>query len=47
MEGKTIREAAIEEGLFTPDELDSIFTPQELTRPGIAGSKTVKRKKEK
>lgn len=47
MEGKTIREAALQEDLFTAEELDIIFTPQELTRPGIAGSKTVKRKKEK
>jgi aspartate ammonia-lyase len=46
MEGKTIREAALQEGLFTQEELDSIFTPQELTRPGIAGSRTLKRKKE-
>jgi aspartate ammonia-lyase len=45
-EGKTIREAALDEGLFTPEELDVIFTPQELTRPGVAGSKIVKRKKE-
>jgi aspartate ammonia-lyase len=45
MEGKTIRETAIEEGLFTPDELDIIFTPQELTRPGVAGSKSLKRKR--
>jgi aspartate ammonia-lyase len=46
-ERKTIREKAIEEGLFTLEELDNIFTLQELTRPGIAGSKTMKRKKEK
>lgn len=46
MEGKTIREAALQGGLFTQEELDSIFTPQELTRPGIAGSRTLKRKKE-
>jgi aspartate ammonia-lyase len=47
MEGKTIREAALQERLFTEEELDIIFTPQELTRPGIAGSKSLKRKKEK
>ena len=47
VEGKTVRETAMQEGLFTPEELDSIFTPQELTRPGIAGSKTIKRRKEK
>ena len=43
--GKTIRETALEEGLFTPEELDIIFTPQELTRPGVAGSRKVKRKR--
>ncbi|HVN96425.1 MAG TPA: aspartate ammonia-lyase [Syntrophorhabdaceae bacterium] len=45
-QGKTIREVALTQGLFTPEELDVIFSPRELTRPGIAGSKTVKRKKE-
>jgi aspartate ammonia-lyase len=43
--GKTIREVALDEGLFTTEELDFIFAPQELTRPGIAGSKKVKRKR--
>ena len=47
MEGKTVREAALQEGLFTEEELDIIFTPQELTRAGIAGSKTIKEKKGK
>ena len=45
-EGKSIRETALEAGLFTEDELDIILTPQELTRPGIAGSRTLKRRKE-
>ena len=44
-EGKTIREAAIADGLFTPEELDAIFTPRELTRPGIAGSQKLKQRK--
>jgi aspartate ammonia-lyase len=44
-EGKTIREAAIEDGLFTPEELDAIFTPRELTRPGIAGGQKLKQRK--
>jgi len=44
-EHKTIRAAAIEDGLFTPEELDLIFTPRELTRPGIAGSQKLKQKK--
>jgi aspartate ammonia-lyase len=47
LEGKTIRETGLQEGLFTGEELDTIFTPQELTRPGIAGSKKVKKRKEK
>ena len=46
MEGKTIRELALEQGLFTEQELAVIFTPQELTRPGIAGSRKFKRRKE-
>ena len=45
--GKTIREAAIESGSFTDSELDIIFSPAELTRPGIAGSGKLKRKKER
>ncbi len=47
LEGKTIREVVLEEGLFTREELDIIFTAQELTRPGIAGSRKVKKRKEK
>lgn len=35
--GKTIRTLAIEKCLFTPEELDIILTPQEMTHPGIAG----------
>ena len=45
-EGKTIREAAIEAGLFTDAELDAVFAPSEVTRPGIAGARKLKRKKE-
>ena len=36
---------AFEEGLFTMDELDVIFSPQELTRPGIAGLRKLKNRK--
>jgi aspartate ammonia-lyase len=43
--GKTIRQMALEEGLFTMDELDIIFSPQELTRPGIAGLRKLKNRK--
>ena len=35
--GKTIRELALEKGLFTKEELDIILSPQEMTHPGIAG----------
>ncbi len=45
-EGKTIREAAIEKGLFPEEEIEAIFQARELTRPGIAGSKKVKKNKE-
>ncbi len=45
--GRTIRETAIECGLFTAQELDIIFSPAELTRPGIAGSGKIKRPKER
>jgi aspartate ammonia-lyase len=42
---KTIQQMAFEEGLFTMDELDVIFSPQELTRPGIAGLRKLKNRK--
>jgi len=45
LDGKTIREVAIEDGLFTTEELDHIFAPQELTKPGIAGATKIKQKK--
>lgn len=35
--GKSIRQVAAESGEFTPEELDSILDPFEMTRPGIAG----------
>jgi len=35
--GKTIRELALEKGLFMKDQLDVILSPQEMTHPGIAG----------
>ncbi|MBP1750647.1 MAG: AspA [Deltaproteobacteria bacterium] len=45
-EGKTIGQAAIEKGCFTPEEIGEIFKSRELTRPGIAGSKKIKRQEE-
>ena len=44
-ESKTVREAALESGLFTEEEMDIIFSTQELTRPGIAGARKLKTKK--
>ncbi len=36
-EGRTIREIVIERGIFSPDELDELLAPHELTEPGVAG----------
>lgn len=44
--GTTIGEAAVEKGWFSREEIEAIFQPRELTRPGIAGSGKVKRNKE-
>ncbi len=46
LEGKTIREKAVETGSFTNEELDIIFTPAEMTRPGVAGARKLKGRKE-
>ena len=43
-EGKTVKATVVESGLLTEEEIDLIFTTPELTRPGIAGSRKVKRK---
>lgn len=40
-EGRTIGDAAVEKGYFSKEEIEAIFQPHELTRPGIAGSKKV------
>jgi aspartate ammonia-lyase len=47
LEGKTIREKALETGAFTDDELNAIFASPEVTRPGIAGARKVKKIKGK
>ena len=36
-EGRTIRQAAQEAGWLTPEQLERILDPYQLTRPGIAG----------
>ena len=35
--GKTIRQVALESGLFTNEQLEAILNPYQLTRPGILG----------
>jgi len=36
--GKTIRQVALETGLFTKEQLDRILSTVEMTKPGIAGT---------
>lgn len=43
--GKTIREVVLEAGLFTEEELDIIFNPYEMTKPGIPGKRRLKGEK--
>lgn len=38
-ENKNLRQLILDSGLLTADNLEAIFTPGELTRPGIAGAK--------
>jgi len=42
--GTTIKQAALDAALLTETELDTIFSTAELTRPGIAGARKLKRK---
>lgn len=44
-QGMTIRQTALQKGLFTEEELNIIFSPSELTRPGIAGRRKLKHRK--
>ena len=44
LEQKNLREAIIDLGLLTEEDLDAIFTPGELTRPGVAGAKHFKKR---
>ena len=43
--GKTIRQAALDKGLFTKEQLDIILSTVEMTKPGIAGLKAMGDKK--
>lgn len=42
-ENKNLRQLILESGLFTAEDLEAIFTPGELTRPGVAGAKIMKK----
>ncbi len=41
--GKDFRELLVEKGLFTPEELEIILDPAELSKPGIPGAGKLKR----
>jgi aspartate ammonia-lyase len=45
--GTTIREEALEAGIFDAEELAAIFKAAELTRPGVAGGRKIKTRREK
>lgn len=40
--GRPIREIVLERGILSEEELDIILNPQEMTKPGIAGSSLLK-----
>lgn len=42
-DGKTVRELALEKNLFTPEDLEAILSPTEMTHPGIAGVDVVEK----
>lgn len=41
-EGRRIDEVVLEEGILSADELRVILNPREMTRPGVAGAKSLK-----
>lgn len=41
--GRTIRELVIERNLFTPEELEAVLSPTEMTHPGIAGLNAIEK----
>ncbi len=43
-EGKQLKEVLLASGLFTEEELNAVFTPGQLTRPGVAGAKFLKKR---
>ncbi len=40
---KNLRQLILESGLYTEEELKAVFTPGELTRPGVAGAKILRK----
>lgn len=42
-ENKTIKELCLEEGILTPEKLNEILNPYEITKPGIPGTKEGKK----
>lgn len=44
-QGKTIRDVVLEKGLFKEEELDIIFNPYEMTKPGIPGKRKLRGEK--
>lgn len=42
LENRRLKDVIVDSGLFTAEELEKIFTPDELTRPGVAGAKFLK-----
>jgi aspartate ammonia-lyase len=41
--GKKLRDVILESELFTEEELETVFSPGQLTRPGVAGAKLLRR----
>ncbi|MDQ7093846.1 aspartate ammonia-lyase [Desulfosporosinus sp. PR] len=41
--GRPVRDIVLEKGVLTPEELDLILHPYEMTKPGIAGAELLKR----
>ncbi|MEW6726634.1 MAG: aspartate ammonia-lyase [Bacillota bacterium] len=42
---RPVTDLLVEEGLFSPDEIEVILRPEELTTPGIAGARYFRRKR--
>ena len=42
---RSVADLLVEEGLFSPDEVEAILRPEELTTPGIAGARYFRQKR--